>query len=114
MLIRGIRMRKIWALVFVQRAERQRGQDRSARARVRAAQAAPHVEHRAGDAAEGFQLHKLRLRLMDIPRDANGFGDAVEAGIAAVESSRNVARRERFRRIALSAGVLQCRAEVNG
>jgi hypothetical protein len=39
MLIRGIRMRKIGAagrLVFVRRAERQRGQDRSARARVRA------------------------------------------------------------------------------
>jgi hypothetical protein len=30
------------------------------------------VEHLAGDAAKGLQLHQPRLRLMDIPRNASG------------------------------------------
>jgi hypothetical protein len=43
------------------------------------------VDHLAGDAAKGLQFHQPGLRLMDIPRNASGFGPALDAGFAAVE-----------------------------
>ena len=53
-------------------------------------QATTDVEHFAGEPTEGLQFHQPGLRSMDIPRDAGGFGSAVDNGFSAVEPVETV------------------------